>query len=369
MTKAYSQCTALLAIARASLRAILRSPSAVIFSFGFPLIFILVFGFLSETKPTVKIGFTADSDKSLSNPLYQAIQNHPLIRVVGGKEQELRKELEKGRITALISIHPTGSSHFPRYIIRIVSSSAGADKKGLLESVLRDLVFNFTEQNGEVTTQYAEIKQAQILPGRVYKTIDFILPGQLGFSLLSAGVFGVAFVFFNLRQTLVLKRFFATPISRAAIILGEGLARVSFQLTTAMVILLIGYFVFDFTLINGWITFFELLLLSAIGLIVFMGFGFVVSGLARNESMIPPFANMITLPQFLLAGTFFSIDAFPVWLQPVCRLLPLTHLNNAMRNVAFEGIHLINCGKEIAVLLIWGLLIYGLAVKVFKWES
>ncbi|MFN9108974.1 MAG: ABC transporter permease, partial [Bacteroidota bacterium] len=168
---------------------------------------------------------------------------------------------------------------------------------------------------------------------------------------------------------LVLKRFFATPISRTAIILGEGLARVSFQLTTSMVILLIGYFVFGFTLINGWITFFELLLLSAIGLIVFMGFGFVVSGLARNESMIPPFANLITLPQFLLAGTFFSIDAFPSWLQPVCRLLPLTHLNNAMRNVAFEGSHLFNCGKEIAVLLIWGLLIYGLAVKVFKWES
>jgi ABC-2 type transport system permease protein len=186
---------------------------------------------------------------------------------------------------------------------------------------------------------------------------------------LSAGVFGVAFVFFNLRQALVLKRFFATPVSRATIILGEGLARVAFQLSTAVVILLIGYWVFDFTLVNGLITFLELLTLSAIGLIVFMGFGFVVSGMARNESMIPPFANMITLPQFLLAGTFFSIDTFPDWLQPFCRLLPLTHLNNALRNIAFEGSHLSDCGAEIGILLLWGLLIYGLAVKVFKWES
>jgi ABC-2 type transport system permease protein len=30
----------------------------------------------------------------------------------------------------------------------------------------------------------------------------------LGFSLLSAGVFGVAFMFYSLRNTLVLKRFF-----------------------------------------------------------------------------------------------------------------------------------------------------------------
>jgi hypothetical protein len=30
------------------------------------------------------------------------------------------------------------------------------------------------------------------IPGRIFRTIDFILPGQLGFSLLSSGVFGVA---------------------------------------------------------------------------------------------------------------------------------------------------------------------------------
>ncbi len=369
MNTAYSQRRALLAIASASLRAILRSPSAVIFSFGFPLIFIMVFGFMSETKPVVKIGFTDDSDRSATNEIYQAIQQHSLIRIADGREKDLQKELEKGRITALISILPTGANQFPKYRIEIISSSAASDKIGLLEATLRDIVIGFTEKQEGSRLQFAEIKKAPLLPGRIYKTIDFILPGQLGFSLLSAGVFGVAFVFFNLRQTLVLKRFFATPVSRATIILGEGLARVSFQLTTAMVILMIGFFAFDFTLVNGLITFLELLLLSAVGLIVFMGFGFVVSGMARNESMIPPFANMITLPQFLLAGTFFTIDTFPSWLQPFCRLLPLTHLNNAMRNIAFEGSHLWDCGTEIGVLLLWGVLIYGLAVKVFKWES
>jgi hypothetical protein len=45
--------------------------------------------------------------------------------------------------------------------------------------------------------------------------------------------------------------------------------------------------------------------LSFIALLVFMGFGFIISGLAKTESSIPPLANIITLPQFLLAGTFF----------------------------------------------------------------
>ena len=99
-----------------------------------------------------------------------------------------------------------------------------------------------------------------------------------------------------------------------------------------------------------------------------MGFGFIVSGLAKNESTIPPFANLITLPQFLLAGTFFSIESFPSWLQPICKVLPLTHFNNAMRNIAFEGASLWSCWQELAILGAWIVVVYAVAVKTFKWE-
>jgi ABC-2 type transport system permease protein len=39
-----------------------------------------------------------------------------------------------------------------------------------------------------------------------------------------------------------------------------------------------------------------------------------------------------------------------------------------MRNVAFEGAHLTDCGKQLGVLLIWGIVAYAAAVKVFRWE-
>ncbi len=99
-----------------------------------------------------------------------------------------------------------------------------------------------------------------------------------------------------------------------------------------------------------------------------MGLGFIVSGLAKNDSSIPPFANLITLPQFLLGGTFFSVEAFPKWLQPVSNVLPITHLNTAMRNVAFEGQDLWDVRMEIGILLLWGIAVYIIAIKVFKWE-
>ncbi|RYE11264.1 MAG: ABC transporter permease, partial [Sphingobacteriaceae bacterium] len=213
----------------------------------------------------------------------------------------------------------------------------------------------------------AEIREVTV-KGREYKTIDFILPGQLGFSLLSTGVFGTAFVFLSLRITLVIKRFFATPVQRFSIVLGEALARITFALIGALIIILIGHFAFGFTLIHGFITVINMLVLATIGIIVFMGFGFIISGIAKNETSVPPIANIVTLPQFLLSGTFFSINAFPSWLQPISKALPLTYLNDAMRKVAFEGAGLLDVGHQLLILAIWGIIVYAVAVKTFKWE-
>jgi len=361
----------MLAITKASLRAIFRSPSAVIFSFIFPFIFILVFGFIGDGGGVPVYKVAIDKNCDTSNALYDSIKVSSRIKIVRFEnDQDLRSALVKGKIAGILMIEkPNAQSAAYQYAIK--TTSASDDKWPQVMPVLNAICDKINSAKFADRPSYAMANRTHPVEReevRAYKTIDFILPGQLGFSLLSSGVFGVAFMFFNLRSTLVLKRFFATPISRTYIILGEGLSRVIFQMITAVVIILAGYYIFGFTLVNGFSTLMEMLLLSFIGLVIFMGLGFIVSGLAKSDSTIPPFANLITLPQFLLGGTFFSVEAFPKWLQPISKALPLTHLNTAMRAVAFEGQNLWDVRSEIGILLIWGVVVYIVAIKVFKWE-
>lgn len=368
MKGTYSQARAMAAITKGSLRAIFRSPSAVIFSIAFPLIFILVFGFIGGSG-RVSLNVAFDRATDTLNPVYPVLKKIAGLNIVTKSGEELREDLEKGRITAVINIRKSGLDNPPYNIDLTSSEAANPQNIQVLQSILNAVIAGINQQTYTNAPTVALVNNnVQKIPGRIYRTIDFILPGQLGFSLLSSGVFGVAFLFFSLRQQLVLKRFYATPIRRSYIVLGEAFSRVIFQMMTAVIIIGVGHFFFRFTLVHGFITFFEIMLLSFIALILFMGFGFIVSGLARNESAIPPFANLITLPQFLLAGTFFSIEAFPTWLQPICRILPLTHFNNAMRNIAFEGASLGSCWQEISILGIWTLVVYAIAFKTFKWE-
>jgi len=355
----YSNTTATLALAKASFRSIMRSPSAVVFTLAFPLIFILVFGFLGGGGTRIDVGITPGSDTN--NPIISMLQKTGMIRLVKDKSKdEFNKLLEKGNVDAMIDVHRKVNT--AAYSVNVIYTSASRDKGGILKSVLNNLFYDKT-----LKPTIAEIKESSV-KGREYKTIDFILPGQLGFSLLSTGVFGTAFVFLSLRQTLVIKRFFATPVKRSSIVIGEGIARIGFALIGALFIILIGHFFFGFTLVHGVVTVANMLLLAIMGIIVFMGFGFIISGIAKSESMVPPISNIVTLPQFLLSGTFFSIEAFPTWLQPISRALPLTYLNDAMRKVAFEGMGLWDVKFQIMILLIWGIVIYAIAVKVFKWE-
>jgi len=365
-TPKYSQFRAMMALAKASLASTLKSPSAVVFTLVFPLIFIVVFGFIGGGAFKMDVAFDSHIDKG--SPIYQGLMASHSVNVIDDKtDEQVQSDLEKGKIDAWLNIQNTQTQGMPHYVITVKTSKASADKGNMLKLILDDIVNKINLGAAPQHQDIAEMRATEV-SGRKYSMIDFILPGMLGFSILSTGVFGTAFVFFNLRQTLVLKRFFATPVNRIYVVLGESLSRLVFALAGALVIIVIGYFIFNFTLVHGLVTVLNMLILSAIGLIVFLGFGFIISGLATNDSTIPVFANIVTLPQFLLAGTFFSISAFPVWLQHIAKILPLTYLNDALRKVAFEGAGLQDLGKELLILTVWGIVIYIAAAKTFRWE-
>lgn len=365
MSQPYSQLKAFAAITKAALRSIAKSPSSVVFTIAFPLVFILVFGFLGGGGGySIKVALTPGSDTL--NPIYAGLRQADIISFTSvTDEAKIQEQFKKGNISALIDIRKTNSE--PAYKVALKVNAADREKGKQLAAVIKAVVLARDEVANTRATALLNVEQT-IIQSRKFSTIDFILPGQLGFSLLAASVFGTAFVFFNLRQALVLKRFFATPVRRQYVLLAEGFARMIFQLLGALFIILVGHFAFGYTLIHGAWTVLNMLFVCALALLVFMSFGFIISGLAKSESTIPPLSNMITLPQFLLAGTFFSIEAFPGWMQPISKALPLTYLNDALREIAFEGASLWDVKTDIGILLLWGAVGYLVASKVFKWE-
>jgi ABC-2 type transport system permease protein len=208
MNQPYSNTKATLAIAKASFRSIIRSPSSVVFTLLFPLIFILVFGFISGGGViSVDVGVAKTNDTL--NPVYRALKAVKVVRLIHNQTPaEMDANLKKGSIDAILDIQK--SPNPPYFIVNIQHSQASGEKANILKSTLNNIFYQINTHMPDAPPPAAIIKETEVKT-REYKTIDFILPGQLGFSLLSTGVFGTAFVFLSLRITLVIKRFFCHP--------------------------------------------------------------------------------------------------------------------------------------------------------------
>src|SRR6185503_9437320 len=185
-------------------------------------------------------------------------------------------ELEKGRITAVVKIirtkDPAQRDHFSIYS---KSTSASANTFGGFQHVLEFAKLRYERFMSGDKTEYVTIEEPQVKRVQQYRQIDFILPGQLGFSILFSTLFGIAFTFFNLRETLVLKRFYASPVNKMNILLGIGASR------------LFCHFFLNFTLQHGALTVIEMVLMSVVMLFLLMGVGPIFSSIVKSDTSIP----------------------------------------------------------------------------------
>ncbi|MFZ9242933.1 MAG: ABC transporter permease, partial [Sediminibacterium sp.] len=152
----YFQVKAMLAITKASLRSIFRSPSAVIFSIAFPLIFILVFGFLSSGgNISVKVAMDPESDTA--NYIYSSFKKIPGLKIAPSDQQNIDAELAKGRITALIHIEATGNPTQP-YLINLTSSEAANPQNiEVLKSILNSVISRVNDSSFKDRPSYAKV--------------------------------------------------------------------------------------------------------------------------------------------------------------------------------------------------------------------
>ncbi len=369
MSQPYSQSKALWAITRASFKAIFAHPSAIIFSILFPIIFVLIFGaFGRGGAPVYRIAVLEGCDTT--NILFQSIQANPQVRVVSYPDTISRnKDLLKGRLTGLLCVKEIkDSAGGSRFTVQVKTTTASNNTIDGFNGILHfeRMKYELVQSGSKMDHVVIAAPEKKIV--RAYRQIDFVLPGQLGFSILFSTLFGIAFTFFGLREQLVLKRFYATPVRKISILAGIGVSRLSFQLLSVIVLILFGHFALGFTLQHGILTFFEIIFMTIVMLFLLMGVGLIFSSIVKADTSIPLLINLFGFPQMMLSGTFFPIEVFPKWLQEICKVLPLTQYNDAIRKISFEGQHITDCGRQLGILGIWMIITYFILVRVLKWE-
>ncbi len=355
------QWKAYLMIAWYAFRAQTRNPATFAFGFIFPIAFISIFGLIGNNAERVSIGIPQNQPPTV---IEQTLKKLDFITLKSENEENLSNLLKIGKLGGIIKVLQTDSN---TYEATLITSSANPIQASEVKGVIQGVVDKANLSLSGITTPPINLTQKEVA-GHPYRYIDFAVPGQIGFALLSTAIMGTVFGLIYLKKALILKRMFATPTKALTILLAQGTSRLIMGLIQTVLILGVAVLLFHFYLPHGWITFINLMLISIFGLISFLGFGYFIAGRVNDENAASPLTNIVTLPQFLLSGVFFSTDSLPSWVQPLANNLPLSYFNHAIRMVTTEGAPLTATFPYLLGLAIWGIAMYLLAARTFKWQ-
>jgi ABC-2 type transport system permease protein len=183
---------------------------------------------------------------------------------------------------------------------------------------------------------------------------------------MQMSVFSVAFVFVTFKEKGILKRILATPIRPWEFVFSNVITRLIVTLIQTAIFIALGVLAFDAQVIGSyWL----LALIALFGAIMFLGLGFTISGLASTVESVPAIANLAVFPMLFLGGTFFAIESFPNWIQPIAEYLPLTFFSDAMRQVMTQGASFADISRDIWWMLGWAVVMVVLANVTFGFEE
>ena len=330
------------------IRLFLREPSAVFWSFGFPVLMSLALGVAFRNKPpeparvAIQVGPRAEA-------LTRMLATSPDVKASMMSPTEAAGALRSGRISLVVEAGPTPTYRFDP-----------TRPESRLARLLVDDALQRAEGRRDVMTP-ADAPVTE--PGSRY--IDFLIPGLIGMNLMASGMWGIGYSIAETRTKKLLKRMVATPMSRAEFLLSFVIMRMLFLGLELPVVLVFAHYAFQVQ-IQG--SLFLLVFLAALGAFAFSGIGVLVASRSRNTQSVGGLINLVQLPMFVFSGIFFSSANFPQIIQPFIRVLPLTAVNDSMRAVMNEGATWSAVTPHILILVVASVLSFGVALKIFRWE-
>ena len=78
--------------------------------------------------------------------------------------------------------------------------------------------------------------------------------------------------------------------------------------------------------------------------------------------------QMSLLPSIFLSGYVFPFDSMPLIFKIIGYLLPVTHFVEISRGIILRGASFHHLIVSLGVLLLYGLIIFGISVRLFKKE-
>jgi len=350
-------------------RAYLRDRTAIFFSLIVPLMLLLIFGSLNlGAFGQVTLAIDDQADNAASQQFVATLQKIDTLSTKKQSTDDALPRLKRTELDMLLvipkdfAIAPTRAGQ-PVPTLTIYGNDARPQQVSVGTSIVNDVITRLSFAVNQ-SAPVLNVKQEDVQGVRL-RYVDFLVPGILGVNVMQLAVFSVAFALVADKRRGVLRRIMATPLRPSTFLVSQVFTRLIMATLQVLIMIGVAVFLFDVHPLGGIL---PLLLVCLIGSVLFLTIGFALAGWAETENQVPAIAQLITLPQFFFSGVFFSKEAAPALIRPLTNLLPLTFLNDALREISVQGATLWDVRGSLLGLVVWTGIGLLLAIRFFRFD-
>jgi ABC-2 type transport system permease protein len=347
-----------------------RDKTALFFTFMFPLIFLLVFGYANKNSGvSFNVALLNQSSTPVATQVAKQINDSKVFKVDKSlKNMSAAKEkMKRSQIDAIIILPKTFgrvANSQPSGQAEVLYTQNGAQAGQAVQSVLQGQYFSRLNAKLVATSTPFSAKAVR-LNEKSLTSFDYAFAGILGFTILGSGIFGPINIFPELKKMGILRRLHTTPLRVWQYFLSVMLGNAVVGLLSLALMYVVALRLFNLHIAGN---IFELIFFLIFSLLLILGIGLAIGGWAKNERQAAPLANIIVFPMMFLSGTFFPRFGLPTWLQHVTDYFPLTPVIDGARLITTEGLHLAQIGSQLLIMGVWLVVVYAIAFRVFRWE-
>ena len=193
-----------------------------------------------------------------------------------------------------------------------------------------------------------------------YSYLTFVLPGMIGFTLVSACINGGT-SWINDKTNGIIKTYQVAPISRFSPLIANILSIFSKALLQGIVIIVVGL-ILGATLKLSVVGFILSIVLIGLFIFAFSGVALYFASKSPNSSAYHMVIFIFQMPLLFLSNALYSLNTLPTVLKVFANLNPMTYLISGIRMLLFDSVQISLSSLIVQIVVLAGFAIFGLLI-------
>lgn len=195
------------------------------------------------------------------------------------------------------------------------------------------------------------------------RSVNFMVPAITCVLLMESLVILTAMAIVREKEHGTMEQLIVTPVRPFELIIGKAIPFIFLGYANVAIVILVGTFWFQVAIAGSLLL---LLALTGLFIITCLGMGLVVSAISNTQQQASMAGQFVLLPSMFFSGFMFPIASMPPVVQKLTYLIPLRYYITISRGIFLKGAGWAEHKDEAALLLVYGVVILGMATMFFR---